>query len=408
MKLAIFGSSPIALEAALRFHHHGAAVSWFNHGEGIYTEGSTTLGFETLGKQHQDDWKNHYYLPLIEFLKTVQVVRPYPIVSVTKRFLGPTENISGHSRFYDLFRVIYQVDPQEFVKSQKESNPETYQKLSDEMMQSLQSNLEMYEDFDLVLDFRRANKAPSLAASGRALGEGKIGQDKIFYGMQALDKASHLTTQTKELALIGSGGFAVEVLITLEGWLKDIHTRLFVVSTEEDPFAMFFKQATPASAKKLRDIIHYMENEFELEVSEFHQKLREWQELDDFIQAKKPKPAEPIPRLNFFSGHNVTAVDQLIDTKRLFLTLEKPDFRNGLKHPENNLIDLKTIGVDNILSAHDFVKDLSIIYLDANELGYFTLTPKEPSFNHGFDSDLASLKGIEDEIFKIFSPANPS
>ncbi len=30
MKLAILGSGPLALEAALEFHHHGAAVTCFN------------------------------------------------------------------------------------------------------------------------------------------------------------------------------------------------------------------------------------------------------------------------------------------------------------------------------------------------------------------------------------------
>ena len=148
-----------------------------------------------------------------------------------------------------------------------------------------------------------------------------------------------------------------------------------------------------------------MDQEFEKEVNEFHQKLREWQELDDFVQAKKPKPVEPIPRLVYFSGHNATAVDQLIDKRRLFLTLEKPDFREGHKQSDNNALELKTIGVDRILVATNLQKPSIDIHLSVSEIGFYQLEVCLPLVSGAWFKDLEKLKGIENEIFKLFSPA---
>ena len=135
-------------------------------------------------------------------------------------------------------------------------------------------------------------------------------------------------------------------------------------------------------------------------------KLREWQSLDDFVQAKIQKPVEPIPRLVFFSGHNATAVDQLIDKRRLFLTLEKPDFRDGLRQPENNPLELKTIGADRILVANKMMKPKMDVHLALNEVGYFECELNLPNISGAWKQDLERLKGIEYEIFKLFSPAD--
>jgi len=424
MKLAIIGSSPIACEAAVRFHLHGAAITWFNHeviepeslfksavidwksrssemGRGFLARAGVTV---PSGTWTWKDWKN-YSLNMAGLLKADQEIKPHPVVTVTKRFLGPGEKIAGKSRFHDLYRVIYQVNPQDFISEQKESDPETYKRLSQELVESLQTTLEMYEDFDLILDLRRPSVAKSIAHSGRALGEYKMGQDKVTYGLETLTRLQTFTSNNiREVALVGSGALAAEILIEMQEWLKDERTRLFVISTEEDPFAEFLSECLKETAVKLRQVFQYMEDEFEKEIEVFTKKLRDWQELDDFVQVKIPKPTEPIPRLNYFSGHNVTAIDLLIDKRRLFLTLERPDFRDGKKHPENNNLELKTIGVDEILVANGFDKVEMKIGLDGNEVGFFSLTPEEILRANSWENDLAKLKGIEDEIFKLFSP----
>ena len=149
-----------------------------------------------------------------------------------------------------------------------------------------------------------------------------------------------------------------------------------------------------------------MEDEFQNDVTIFHQKLREWQNLDDYVQVKMPRPVEPIPRLVFFSGHNATAVDQLIDKRRLFLTLEKPDFREGLRHPENNNLDLKTIGVDRILVLNKLKRPDMSSTLVLNEIGHFVVDLHLPNIQDAWKKDLETFKGIEHEIFKLFTPSD--
>jgi hypothetical protein len=424
MKLAILGSSPLALEAALRFHLHGASLTWFNAAEEEFEfnlethldshafvshEGMQLL--KSIGGNYApatfqfSEWKSKYYAPLAALLAAEQKVRTHEVISMSKRYVAPSEQIEGKSRFYDLFRLIFQVNPEEFIKEQEASNPETYERLTEEFKTSLQSNIEMYEDFDVVIDLRRSTQSTSLAVTGRALGESRVSKDQLLYSWSAFKEAKKINQDpldVRELAIVGSGELAALMTVSLKDWLKDPRSRLFVVSTEAMPFASVLNSAPMTLKSEMQSLFTYMEDEFQKDVNEFHHKLREWQELDDFIQAKKPKPVEPIPRLVYFSGHNATAVDQLIDKRRLFLTLEKPDFRQGLKQPENNALDLKTIGVDRILVATRMQKSVIENYLEHNEKGFFS---GELSQLGEWNRDLEVIKGFEDEIFKLFSPA---
>jgi hypothetical protein len=415
MKIAILGQSPLALECALRFQLHGAAITWYRTGDSFAPfhsrdweigEFTSELGLRILGEMNQvsaisnwETWQSLYEAPLVNYLKNHQEVVDEEIISVTKRFLAPGETVKKSSRFYDLFRIIYRVDPREFIERQRETNPETYQRLTDEFVQSLTRTIEMYRDYDVVLDLRSALSKASLAVTGKALGESRE-TEKITHGPRLPE-----TKDLREIALIGSGPVSAEVLLGLAGWLEDSRSRLFVISHEEEPFNSYLRFAHPQTAKKIETLLSSMQDEFKKDAQDYVRKLREWQELDDFIQAKVPKPTEPIPRLVFFSGHNVTAVDELIDRRRMFLTLEKPDFREGKIHPENNQLDLKTIGVDHVINGHA-QKDLKLIQLDSDEKGYFNLTPNLPNMKEGWTKDIHLLEGIENEIFKLFSPVS--
>lgn len=422
MKIAILGGSPVALETALRFHLHGAALTWYVDQDDLscftsphYPKDafSSDLGLGVLKEIAKgyapkefswSDWKENYLDPLLNYLKIHQEVRLDEVVSVTKRFLAPGETIPGRSRFLDLFRVIYHVNPRDFIEEQKETNPDTYKRLTEEFVNSLASTIEMYQDYDLVLDLRSDLGRASAAASGRALGESRK-TDKVTYGLEALKLASEMkpTSELRELALVGSDSLAAEMLLSLADWLKDPHSRMFIVTTEEEPFDAFLKIADSQTKEKLLDLFRYMEGEFDKEVNEFTKKLHDWQQLDDFVQVKIPRPSEPIPRLNYFSGHNVTAIDELIDKKRMFVTLERPEFRQGKKHPENNHQELKTIGVDHILVANG-KRDGSVVQVDKDEPGFFSFVPTRVNVKDAWTQDLEKVKGIEDEIFKLFSP----
>jgi hypothetical protein len=426
MKLAVIGSSPMALEAVLRFHQHGAALTWFCPPELApldfmpleleWSELSSELGWQLLGKSpltgkaSYQDWQQHYLAPISMLLSELHEVRPLPVVSVTKRFLQKGETIPGRTRFYDLFRVIFEVDPANFVNQQKESAPAVYERLSSEMFNSLQNKLEMYEDFDVVLDLRRPHVVTSMAATGKALGEGRVPSDKLYYGYEALKRSLEIDpqdAQVRELALVGSGALAAMVLINLQQWLKDERNRLFLITTEEDPLAAFLSTARPELKARLHEVLNSMDRDFETEKDLFVKKLRDWQELDDFVRAKYPRPTEPIPRLVFFSGHNVTAVDQLIERKRLFLTLEAPDFRRGMKQPENNQLELKTIGVDEVWAVAGLNRKNIAEHLDQDESGFYAVKPSCEAQLASWPKDMENLKGIENEIFRLFSPADP-
>ena len=428
MKLAILGSSPLALEAALRFHLHGASLTWFNfHEPGVESYFQSKLlassyvteqGLNLLRDRGMpytprstfsfSHWVDDYLKPLSDILAVEQKLRPHEVVSITKKFLAPGEEIYGKSRFTDLFRIIFQVNPQEFIKEQETTNPETFERLSKELIDSLQTNLEMYEDFDLVLDLRKSTCVKSLSVTGRALGESRIAKEHLKYGLETLILAQEINKDAqgvREIGLIGSGALAAEIVCKLTDWLGDERSRLFLVSEESYPFQKFFEEGEATSVASLKAVLTNMDNEFENEVNTFHSKLREWQELDDFVQVKIQKPVEPIPRLVFFSGHNATAIDQLIDKRRLFLTLEKPDFREGNKQPENNSLELKTIGVDRILVANQMSKPVIETHLESNEKGHFAAELSFPNISESWNKDLEKLKGIENEIFKLFSPA---
>lgn len=428
MKLAILGSTPIALEAAVRFHAHGAALTWFKGtDEDVYplftsatfapldfTSETGLALLQSIDKKYSpkvfswNEWQEFYAAPLEQYLRSEQKVRNQQVVSITKRYLAPQESIAGKTRFHDLFRVIFLVNPKEFIEQQKEADPEKYQKLTSEFVGSLQSTIEMFEDFDMVLDCRLPLERGSLAISGRALGEGRVSSDKLISGLMVLKHPELIkdSAEVREIALIGSEALAAEVLLKLGDWITDPRSRIFLITTESQPFAAFEAKAHPETKKAFLHFMQGVEERLEKDFNQFHQKLREWQELDDFVQVKMPKPVEPIPQLNFFSGHNATAIDELIDRKRLFLTLEKPDFREGLKHPENNRVELKTLGVDMVLVANPMKRQNIAQHLGPKEPGYFSLDVELPTVSDFWQKENELLKGIEDEVFKLFSPVD--
>ncbi len=425
MKVAVLGHNPVGLELALFFDQIGASVVWMGSADDLdkydifHRPGfdlsllTGELGLARLGKnlsfENFEDYFQKYYRPLAEYLQHAQELKSVEIESVNKRFLRPEEEISGRSRFLDLFRIRYSIDPKDFVEQQKNSNPEVYERLTNEMVHSLQSRVEMYEDVDMVINALERRSPRSLGTNGSALGEGRIQSEKLLYGETALKSIDELTknNDVREVAIIGSGEQAALGLIDLYPWLKATPSaRIFIMSAEANPFEGI-KDLSGDLYSKVSTVLNEMDNEYQSESTEFLNQLREWQELEDYIKVKKPRPSEPIPRLVFFSGHSVTAVDQLIDKRRLFVTLEKPDFREGLKQSDNNIIELKTIGADQILVLGGSQKKKVDSTLRSNEVGYFNI--EMPSiWDQSRKTKLKTTKDeIEYEINRLFSPAHP-
>ena len=102
-------------------------------------------------------------------------------------------------------------------------------------MASLKDHLEIYDDFDVVIDASENNLPTPMGPGGWAIGERKF-QSQIHY-----THASKLFNPSKgeflELALIGSGLTAALQLREIYPWLKTHPShRLFVITTEPHPF----------------------------------------------------------------------------------------------------------------------------------------------------------------------------
>ena len=176
MKIAVLGSGPLALEAALHFDQLGASVTIFANNDlgGMVTRVSQ-FAPET---SFEDDWISltskvgrdsvslnkdlklvpsvgeyyeDYLASLIKKGSPNIVVKPGLVQRVHKRFLSIDEQIPGKSRLGDLFRVVFTTDPETSILKQVESNPELFEKLGSDVIESLNESVESFDDFDLVL-----------------------------------------------------------------------------------------------------------------------------------------------------------------------------------------------------------------------------------------------------------------
>lgn len=386
MKVAVLGSSPAAQSITRELLALGASVRLF--------------------------WPEVLTHPELQKWRDSDVLIQAPWQQVTKRFLLPGQKPQDKSRFADLFRVSYFINPEPLIERSKDDSPEVYQKLTEEFMASLKRQLEMFEDVDVVIDASPAVSRRELGPGGPAIGETRLRADTIRYGQEFSDSA--WLSDATEVALVGDGREAAESLIKLKSWLGDKKNRLFHITSTARPFEALMQEGSTLAAP-LKDFLTSAELEQAEALKEYEARLAEWMELDGFIKAKKPKPEEPIPRYVVFSGHLVTSVDQLIDKTRSFLTLETSPFVRGEVQSANNEVELKTIGVDKIIAAtgtrrawekfHGMDLSVSADQKDARdpaglhpEVGFFTLGDKLSPKREA---------QILFELQKLFSPRTP-
>lgn len=378
MKIAVLGPSPEALHITLDLIRLGASVRLF---------WQSMLTSEVEKELYQQD-----------------ILIPAPFKSVTKRFLTLGETPQGRSRFADLFRVSYDVSQQERVEEAQAEQPEVYERFTQDLMNSLKSRLELFEDFDVVIDATPSKLVRTIGPGGPCVGESYLREGSLFH----LDTLEALLSDMKaqEIAIVGDGRVAAAMLVRLKDWWTQSRGRIFLITNQGQPFEHYLKKsADPA----LRQFLDLAQTEQTKAMEHFKKELAEWDELDDFVKVKKTKPSEPIPRLVFFSAHLVTAADQLIDSPKTFLTLETSPWNEAQVQVENNQIDLKTIGVDAVIGACGTYRDHSNFHglnlslsLDKKiagnaegnhpEVGFFTL--QSPS----------QREAILQNLFTLFSP----
>ncbi len=335
-----------------------------------------------------------------------------PWLQVSKRFLLAGQKPSTQSRFADLFRVSFQVNPEPMIQQGLTEQPDVYQKLSQEFVASLKSQLEMFEDVDVVIDASPGVGRRELGPGAPAVGESRLREGTVAYGDEQ-GNWSAWAAEAHEIAVVGDGAQAARVLTGLKTWWQQPNKRIFHVTATATPFEQFFTEDHGELSQQLAEFLAMANHEHQEAVKVWQIALSAWEELDDFIKAKKPMPEQPIPRLVVFSGHVVSAVDQLVDKTRSFLTIETSPFVKGLVQPENNGLELKTIGVDKIIGAtgtrraHEKFAGLDLRFSPDlktardshgkhDEVGFFTLAPD------------TSTAGILDELTQLFSPKGPT
>jgi hypothetical protein len=238
------------------------------------------------------------------------------------------------------------VNPAGQIEESKKNNPQLFSTLSSDLMQSLQSQLEVFEDFDVVIDGTPPRPLVNLGPSAPCVGQDRL-KEGTLYHVHEIAKLQPLLSR-HELAVVGDGKMAAEALKRLSSWWKQGEGRIFLITNSSLPFEEYLKESSDPT---LQAFLWDAQKEEDEQKILYEKALVEWQKLDDFIKAKKPKPELPIPRLVFFAAHILSCVDQLIDKSRTFLTLEASPWVKSQKHPENNLLDIKTIGVDFVVPA---------------------------------------------------------
>ncbi len=274
-----------------------------------------------------------------------------PWGQVTKRFLAAGEVPSQRSRFLDLFRVSYSVNPEAMIARGLSEQPEVYQRLSDEFVASLRSQLEMFEDVDVVVDASAPVTRRYLGPGGPAIGEARLTDDRRCWAGDARDWQSWIKG-AQEVALVGDGRQAAETLMRLkEWWQGPLAQRIFLISSAERPFAQFMREDHGELNREVQEFLSFAAAEEREALQRWEKEKDLWLAQDDFIRAKKPLREAPQPRLVIFAAHVLTGADLLVDKSRVFLTLERVPWKTPQVQPENGELELKTIGVDRVIGA---------------------------------------------------------
>lgn len=448
MKIAILGSGPLGLEAALHFENLGAQVTIFANNEigGMvrrvnefapetslehsWSEVTTELGRSAVNFSEAleevpsvGDYFENYLVPLVKKGNSNIVIKPGQIQRVHKRFLSMDEEVPGKSRLHDLFRVVFSTDPETSILKQVESNPEVFEKLGEEVLSSLNESVESFDDFDLVVDATGvfSNSNPLGPSRSLALNENRIkDSSNIFYGRECFKNFKEVTNSSKNIVLVGTGSLSALLLCELDLWLEEDKSRtVTLVTTELRPYEKLLESNDANTLSLLSvDVLKKYYAKLEEDRRQYEKDLFAWRDLEAHVKVKTPEPKTPVSQLNIVTSSNVTALDKLLDQNGLYVTLESHSFRKSATESEEFISTVaceaifvctghsKTSAIHHGLRVD--VDNLSSLAQESSgshsEPGYFTLgstVDRKSSLKRG----LTQIPEIEKEIMKFFSRA---
>jgi hypothetical protein len=448
MKIAVLGSGPLALEAALHFDQLGAGVTIFANNElggmvrrinefapetsletpwsslsSLIGRESTKLSVSLEEIPSVGEYFQNYLIPLIEKGNSNIIIKPGKVERVHKRFLSIDEEVPGKSRLQDLFRVVFSTDPETNILKQVETNPELFEKLGEDVLNSLNESVESFDDFDLVIDATGISSDPNPMGPARshALNESRLGSSSnVYYGRECFKNYKKVTKDSKHIVLVGSGSLSALLLCELDLWLEENKERMVtLVTTEGQPYKGLWELKACESLSLLTlDILKKYYSNLQEDRRIYEKSLFEWRDLEPHIKTKTPEPKIPTSQLNIVPASNVTALDRLLDREGLFVTLESNTFRNASEKSEEFI---NTMSCDSLFVCTGHTKNNKMfkglrIDLDEHdniskfengshrEPGFYTLgsvTGRKSSLSLG----LSQIEEIEKEIMNFFSRA---
>lgn len=367
VKIAIVGHNSLAFQQAYLFDQLGAAVTLFLEEQPLiehklkadqfgpietlyelsceaHPQVASDLNLDPNGKlgSYSQAWEK-FYGPLMAKVFSNVKVRQVKVKRIHKRFLNLQEEVPNHSRLYDLYRIVFSHDPSGTLKEQLESNKEIFKDMPEEVIKSLVSKSEGFEDFDAVIESSLQGFKMGPAGTD-ALNEAVVGEDELIYYGLVDDDFKNKIENISTLSIVGSDELSALNILSFKEKLLSGSLRLIVITDEKSPFAgLRSRTELKYLSSELFKLFDDLEAHWKNRCDEYQEKLHTWRALEPHVRLKEPAPELPQLPLEMFHGYNVTALDKLIDREGLFLTIEKPAYRI------NDEEVLKTVGTDAIL-----------------------------------------------------------
>ncbi len=288
------------------------------------------------------------------------------ILWVQKKSISKSEYLAN-DRMKDLFRIVFEIKP-DF--STLDPN------FSQDLATSLQKELDMFIDVDGVIDFEDNVFEYNYTHPSHAPALGEI-KYKNFPGISYEPLAADINLpETGEIAVLGHSLNSTLSLMKIFQWLsysKEKERRVFWITHRSNPWDYIYDDRVLTFKEKFALAQ-------EEKIKKFLLKNKSWMELEDYEKVKIIKPQEPIPELVIFAGHHTTAIDTLLNSSKVYLTLESSPLHPVTIQSDNALRELKTISVDQFFIFNGYKNARSWNnYLAADEPGYLAYNTKQLS-----------------------------
>ena len=290
-------------------------------------------------------------------------VRQGTVNQVSKLNLLSSESTEGRSRLCDLFRVIFEMDASSITNRQKEENPDMFKKLSESMINTLNGKIEMAEDFDLIIDCREGSKVSPIGKAGAFCINERVYQGhERFISLVGYTSGNYLIS--------GKGNELAKNLIQL---LKIKDKKVFLFYPKFMDRFSFIESLNEDLSRAAMEFFKVADEDLEKKKIIHEKKLKEWEDMEDYVRVKYPKPVLETPMLQEYFNMGIVSIDRLEEHDKFFVTYETyKSFDAG--RAQEGVGEIKTLGVDYLVNSYPKAKDLQVYHsLPVNEEGIFFL-----------------------------------